>query len=76
MRRLPWLLIGLAHYHESKARELYARAADSYDKDHDHSKHHRLTWFYLGSPLRVHLDSWLEGVPRDHLPAWVLERIA
>ena len=69
----------MAHFDESKARELYGLAVASFDKNPDQAAHHRLTWLFLAPKgfYRFHLDSWYHGVAsRNQLPTNLRQEIA
>ena len=75
--RLPWLLAGLAHTDEGKARLCASNALSSFDLDARESAHHRITWALLRpGKFRAAIDSVVAGAPRFSMPDYVLNVIA
>ena len=75
--RLPWLLAGLAHTDEGKARLCASSALSTFDLDARESAHHRITWALLRpGKFRAAIGSFVAGAPRFSMPDYVLNVIA
>ena len=74
LRRLPWLIAGVAVLDENRAREVACRAVAAYDREPEQALHHRRTVQLMQreSPFRRALDLFIAGHPRAGMPAHFL----
>ena len=64
--RLPWVLVGVAHISEERARDCGRRALGMFEADPRQQAHHPKTWLLLcaGATFRMGLEQFLAGAPR------------
>ena len=69
--KLPWRLVGLAHWHETTAREAARKIIELFNiSPHDGQLHHRITWLWLSPSGHVRglLNRFAAGEPLAALP--------
>ena len=77
LRRLPWLMAGLAHHQEACARHCAVMIKDQWQANPCKDAHHRLTVQYMSRPGFVSdIEKLANGETRSRLSTWTQETIA